>query len=69
METDLIRVNGRRRPLRTRSVEGLIRELGHEERRGIAVAVNGVVVPRTDWATHELETDDDVEIVGAVQGG
>jgi len=69
METDLIRVNGERRPSTARSVEELIRELGHTERRGIAVAVNGVVVPRTDWASHGLRTGDSVEIVGAVQGG
>lgn len=36
---------------------------------GIAVAVNGDVVPRGDWAGWVLADGDAVEIVTAVQGG
>ena len=37
--------------------------------RGIAVAVDGEVVPRADWEHTELGTGQRVEVVQAVQGG
>jgi len=37
--------------------------------RGIAVAVNDAVVPRSAWASTAVLPGDRVEIVGAVQGG
>jgi len=36
---------------------------------GIAVAVNGQVVPRSQWEGTELKPGDKVEVVQAVQGG
>lgn len=36
---------------------------------GIAVAVNGEVVPRGAWPEREVQNGDDIEIVRAVQGG
>lgn len=36
---------------------------------GVAVAVNGEVVPRTAWAGHVLEEGATIEILTAVQGG
>ena len=36
---------------------------------GVAVAVDDDVVPRTDWATHELRDGSAVEVLTAVQGG
>jgi sulfur carrier protein len=36
---------------------------------GIAVAVNGCVVPRSGWERELLRDGDSVEIVTAVQGG
>lgn len=38
-------------------------------RRGIAVAVNGDVVPRAVWDAHRLAEGNDVEILTAAQGG
>jgi sulfur carrier protein len=37
--------------------------------RGIAVAVNGAVVPRGSWATTPVRDGDAVEVLTAVQGG
>lgn len=37
--------------------------------RGIAVAVNQIVVPRADWPATPLTPDDKIEIITAVQGG
>jgi sulfur carrier protein len=39
------------------------------EARGVAVAVDGEVVPRAEWARVELREGQAVEVVGAVQGG
>lgn len=36
---------------------------------GVAVAVDGAVVPRSQWATTRLRPGSAVEIVTAVQGG
>ena len=37
--------------------------------KGIAVAVNGEVVRRGDWPTHQLRDGDRVEVLSAAQGG
>jgi sulfur carrier protein len=37
--------------------------------KGIAVAVNGEVVSRGDWPTHQLHDGDRVEVLSAAQGG
>lgn len=64
-----IRVNGKEVPLRARLVVELVAELGQIGRSGVAVAVNGAVVPRSDWHRHELRPGDSIEVVAAVQGG
>jgi sulfur carrier protein len=37
--------------------------------RGVAVAVDLEVVPRTQWDTHKLDDGARVEILRAIQGG
>lgn len=37
--------------------------------RGSAVVVDGEVVPRAEWAGHELHDGARVELITAVQGG
>lgn len=37
--------------------------------RGVALALNGAVVPRSDWPTTELSNDAQVEVITAMQGG
>ena len=37
--------------------------------RGVAVAVDAEVVPRTEWETHELHEGARVEVLRAIQGG
>jgi sulfur carrier protein len=67
----IIHVNGQARevtpPIRLRDVLDLPE--GATIPRGIAVAVNGQVVPRSQHATTELTDGAKVEIVTAVQGG
>ena len=50
------------------SVEALVETLT-SARRGVAVAVNGEVVPRSTWATVPLADGDSVEVLTATQGG
>ena len=66
-----IRLNGERRPLSQGATVTTIVEkvVTGEGREGIAVAVNGAVVPRPEWSTKELHDGDSIEIVRAVQGG
>jgi sulfur carrier protein len=64
-----IRVNGVERVLDDGFVEPLLRTMGLVDRPGIAVAVNGTVVPRAAWGEHRLVAGDEVEVVGAAQGG
>jgi sulfur carrier protein len=52
------------------TVAGLLATLGHPPGGpGIAVALNGEVVPRGAWATTSLGDHDRLEVLGASQGG
>ncbi len=52
------------------TIADLVRRLGSDPMRsGVAVAINGTVVPRTSWPQRRLAADDHVEVLGAVQGG
>ena len=52
------------------TVEAALRELEVSEAgRGVAVAVDAEVVPRGEWAAHELQEGARVEILRAIQGG
>lgn len=65
-----LRVNGAPRVVTGGGVTDLLRQLDIDpQAQGVAVAVNGAVVPRSCWSTHGLRDGDEVEIVGAVQGG
>jgi sulfur carrier protein len=64
-----ISVNGEERSLDGPvSVDRLLDALGME-RRGLAVAVNGEVVPRSTWVGHDVIDGDQVEILTIAQGG
>ncbi|MDO8540646.1 MAG: sulfur carrier protein ThiS [Opitutaceae bacterium] len=47
----------------------LLRELALAERKGVAVAINDTVVPRTTWPVHALAESDCVLVIQATQGG
>ncbi len=68
--TDTIRLNGETRQLTAATVADLLHSLGiGREQRGVALALNGRLVPRAAWTTQGLAAGDDVEIVRATQGG
>ena len=61
-------VNGAATDVDVVSVEGLVEQLT-TARRGVAVAVNGEVVPRSAWPVAALRDGDRVEVLTAAQGG
>ena len=68
--TATIRVNGEDRSLAAATVMDLLRAEGVDPgRRGVAVALNGEVVRRRDWAEAALSPGDEVEIVKPFAGG
>ena len=65
-----IRVNGRRAPVAAATIAELLAEQAVElGQRGIAIALNGSVVPRSAWGETALSPGDSIEIVRAMQGG
>lgn len=66
----MIRVNGKPMETGPECLLDLLETQGfYEETRGIAVAINGTVVPRSSWSQTRLADGDDVEIVKIMQGG
>ena len=52
------------------TLETLLRLVGvSSETRGVAVALNGEVVPKSAWASARVQEGDAVEVIHAVQGG
>jgi sulfur carrier protein len=66
-----ITINGESRSLPAGATVASVVELfsAAPQGRGVAVAVGGEVVPRTDWPETQLSDGDQVEVVAAVQGG
>jgi sulfur carrier protein len=65
-----VRLNGQDEPLTAATLAALLAEKAVDTgQKGIAVALNGAVVPRAEWPTTRLNPGDSVEIVRARQGG
>ena len=64
-------INGEQTELRAgATVEAAVASLKlPAQARGVAVAVDAEVVPRGEWASHELNEGARVEILRAIQGG
>lgn len=70
MGENTIRVNGESEPLVAATIELLLADRALDTgQRGIAVALNGSVVPRAAWRDTPLKPGDSIEIVRARQGG
>jgi sulfur carrier protein len=63
-----VTVNGSRESFEAATVAELV-EARALNAAGVAVAINGRVVPRAAWPTTPLAEGDTVEIVRAMQGG
>ncbi|HVK27272.1 MAG TPA: sulfur carrier protein ThiS [Nocardioides sp.] len=67
--TCTVTCNGETLPAAGSVADLLAARLGHPPPSGIAVALNGEVVPRASWPVVVLADGDVVEVVTAVQGG
>ncbi|MEX1162663.1 MAG: sulfur carrier protein ThiS [Nitriliruptor sp.] len=64
-----IELNGQPRSFDGPVTIGALVDTEVADRRGVAVAVDGDVLPRSSWDTTTLHDGTKVELVGAVQGG
>lgn len=66
-----LRINGELRRFEREefTVAKLLEALDIEQRKGVAVALNDSVVPRSQWDTTGVEDGDRLEIIQATQGG
>lgn len=65
-----VQVNGEPETLSAATLMALLEQRGIAPGgRGLAIALNGAVVPRAAWAQTALRAGDAVEIVQAKQGG
>ena len=68
--TMLVTINGVQRHLSDgATVASVLESLHRSDGRGVAVAVDDRVVPRSAWASTELSDGARVEVLVAVQGG
>jgi sulfur carrier protein len=67
----MVSLNGENSQVRAGdTVAMVLRDLGiSEDTRGVAVAVDGEVVPRAAWESFALSADARVEVLTAMQGG
>jgi sulfur carrier protein len=67
----IVTINGEKKDVEhVDTLAALLRLVGvTSETKGVAVALNGEVVPRSAWASARVQENDAVEIVYAVQGG
>ncbi|MEA2382774.1 MAG: sulfur carrier protein [Solirubrobacteraceae bacterium] len=66
----MIFVNGEPRERAGATIAELLADLGVEDRaRGVAVAVDGEVVPRAEWPRRHVNEGERVEALSAMQGG
>lgn len=67
-----LHINGEERELELAgqaTLQAALEQLEVGQGRGVAVAVNDRVVPRSQWAERALAEGDRVEIIRATQGG
>ena len=68
--TITVRVNGEEKPLNSScSVTDFLKDLGLGDRKAIAVALNGTVIPRDQYDRTRIQNEDTLEIVRAIGGG
>jgi len=51
------------------SLVKVLEQNGIQSQKGIAVAVNNVVIPKTEWQNKILNENDKITIIKATQGG
>jgi len=55
--------------IRNSTLSGALHSYGLIQTKGVAVAVNDKVVPKSIWETFQLNPNDQITIITAAQGG
>jgi sulfur carrier protein len=53
----------------TCSLAGLADHFGFRNQKGVAIAVNQQIIPKSTWESYALNENDQVTIIHATQGG
>ncbi|TDE18210.1 sulfur carrier protein ThiS [Dyadobacter psychrotolerans] len=51
------------------SVEQLLSFLFTDSKKGIAIAINQAIIPKTEWQVRILHPEDKITLIKATQGG
>jgi sulfur carrier protein len=51
------------------TLDALLLQQNLHDRKGIAVALNNVVIPKAQWETCKIDAADKITIIRATQGG
>ena len=51
------------------SLFSLLETLDLHEKKGIAIAINNSVIPKSTWNGHQLQSNDKITVITATQGG
>lgn len=63
-----VKINNTEKDVQAQTLADLAVEMSLPE-KGVAVAVNNRMVPRTDWASANIKEGDNIVIIKAVCGG
>lgn len=55
--------------LENQTIANLLAELNIQAERGAAVAVNNMVITKSEWVGYSLKENDKVTVIRATQGG
>lgn len=47
----------------------ILRQEGLHDKKGLAIAINNEVIPKTTWQQHTLHHSDKITLITATQGG
>lgn len=64
-----ITVNNEIKNISSPKLSALVNDMLGDKTKGIAVAINQTVIPKTDWESTDLKEKDNVLIIKATQGG
>lgn len=53
----------------TENLQALLEKTGISGTRGIAIALNNIVIPKNDWEHVSLKENDKIIVIKATQGG
>ena len=66
----MIFINDKEHPLeKETALKELFQSLSIDISKGIAIAINNNVIPRSKWDTHKVQSNDKVLLIKATQGG